>query len=147
MSMIPNAWSNKTALKFGSIPDTMINPPASPAPVVTKSYPKEWKWIGFGFLIAFFVVYGQFLKPVIVKVWGEESQQYSLFTLIYFILVFVFWWYYFYDATFQKDDDSQTETLFVPSFAEIIETIGDYVGPTGVLGLALIAIQAKFKII
>jgi len=54
--MTPHAWSNKTALKFGEIPETLINPP--PVPVVTKTYPKEWKWIGFCFLIAFFVVYG-----------------------------------------------------------------------------------------
>jgi hypothetical protein len=30
MSMIPHAWSNKTALKFGNIPENLINPPRIP---------------------------------------------------------------------------------------------------------------------
>lgn len=143
MSMIPHAWSNKTALKFGDIPNTLINPP--PVPVITKTYPNEWKWIGLCFLIAFIFVYSQYLKPVVQKVFGKDSQQSSLFALVYFILVFLFWWHYFYDATFQKDGD-QVESLFVPSFAEIVETVGDYVGPTGVLGLVLLAGFAKHQL-
>ena len=85
------------------------------------------------------------MSPVIQKVFGAESQQYSLFTLVYFILVFIFWWYYFYDATFAEDEE-QSETFFVPSFAEIVETLGDYVGPTGVIGLTLFALLAKYKL-
>ncbi len=56
----------------------------------------------------------------------------------------MFWWYYFYDATFE--DEEQSETFFVPSFAEIVETLGDYVGPTGVIGLTLFALLAKYKL-
>jgi hypothetical protein len=55
--MIPHAWSNKTALKFGNIPETLINPPPEPEVEVIQTWPKEWKWVGFGFLIVFFVVF------------------------------------------------------------------------------------------
>jgi len=77
---------------------------------------------------------------------GKDSQTTSLITLVYFIFVFVFWWYYFYDATFKREEDYEPATFYLPSFSEIVETIGDFVGPTTVLGLALLTVLSMYFI-
>ncbi len=63
---------------------------------------------------------------------------------MYFILVFVFWWHYFYDATFKGKNDDELSYIYLPSFSEIVETIGDFVEPTTLLGLVLIGTLIKY---
>jgi hypothetical protein len=67
--------------------------------------------------------------------------------------VLLFWWYHFFDATFGFLFAEEgifgflfAEDDIIPSFDKIVETIGDYVGPIGIIGLTLFGVLAKYKL-